>query len=127
MDASIDYSSQSQRTPVAQQYKMDLKKQLEEDLFIIGKIEVEDDGLLSYNDFDRLFRIIQKHATFRVANELECDAEMRLKFLQENGLHAAQNQTYREMALKSIRREELVYMELSQDVCEAVGLDYDVF
>ena len=98
---------------LAESYKMDLKTLLEEDLFIIGKIEVEEDGLLSYNDFDRLFRIIQKHATFRVANELECDSEKRLQFLRENGLHAAQNQEYRNMALRSIKREEGVYVELS--------------
>ena len=61
----------------------------------MGRIEVEDDGLLSYNDFDRLFRIIQKHATFRVANDLEMDLENRVQFLRKNGLHAAQNQEYR--------------------------------
>ena len=93
----------------------------------MGRIEVEDDGLLSYNDFDRLFRIIQKHATFRVAYDLEMDSKNRVEFLQKNGLHAAQNEEYRKMAMQAIRREETVYNELSAKVCEEIKLEYDIF
>lgn len=82
--------------------KQDAKEMLQEDLFIMGRIELEEDGLLSYNDFNRIFRIVQKHAQFRVVNELEMDAQKRIEFLEKNGLHAAQNQIYYDMALQSI-------------------------
>jgi hypothetical protein len=63
---------------------------LEEDLFILGRVE-EEDGTLSFNDFDRLFRIIQKHATLRLCDELEGDAKKRVDLLRNEGLVAAHN------------------------------------
>ena len=61
---------------------MDLEKLLTEDLFIIGSIEADEDNLLAYDDFDRMFRLIQKHATLRVCHELEVDAERRIEMLE---------------------------------------------
>ena len=68
---------------------------LREDLFIIGNIEPDEDDLLSFSDFDRMFRIIQKHATFRVCQELEADAEERIKLLDREGLLGGQSAQYR--------------------------------
>ena len=62
-------------------HRMD--KILEEDLYTIGYITPQDDtGLLSFDDFDRVFRIIQKHGELLwdvVHNELTLK---RLKVLQ---------------------------------------------
>ena len=57
---------QSERKSESSFKPIDLEKLLREDLFIIGNIEPDEDNLLSFSDFDRMFRIIQKHATFRV-------------------------------------------------------------
>ncbi len=52
----------------------------------MGKVEPDEEGLLAFNDFDRLFRIIQKHATFRICAELEADAEQRISLLKKGGI-----------------------------------------
>ena len=36
----------------------DFDKLLKEDLFLLGNIETDEEGLLDFNDFDRLFRVI---------------------------------------------------------------------
>jgi hypothetical protein len=52
----------------------EVEKILKEDLFIIGNIRpLVDQDLLSYDDFDRIYRIAQKHIRLRwniVYNEL---------------------------------------------------------
>ena len=48
-----------------------LQQQLNDDLFIIGIIKPSETGLLCFEDFDRIFRIIQKHATLRLDLLLE--------------------------------------------------------
>ena len=35
--------------------------QLKQDLFILGRIELDEDGQLSLEDWDRIFRIVNKH------------------------------------------------------------------
>lgn len=99
---------------------------LEEDLFIVGRIE-EEDGSLTFNDFDRLFRIIQKHATLRLCDELETDAKKRVDLLRNEGLVAAHNKQYRDLCIKSKEKEEQQYEELTQYICERVGVDWDAF
>ena len=46
---------------------MDYEELLKNDLFLLGYIQKDEDGLISFNDLDRLVRIIQKHAYLRVA------------------------------------------------------------
>ena len=48
---------------------------------IVAKPE-DDDELLSYEDFDRLSRVIQKHAILRIDLVLEQDIQRRLNVLK---------------------------------------------
>lgn len=41
------------------------KKVLKDDLFILGKIEPESNGLLSLEDWDRIYRIVNKQVALR--------------------------------------------------------------
>jgi len=50
---------------------MELEELLKNDIFLLGYILKDDDGLIQFNDLDRLVRIIQKHAFLRVAQTLE--------------------------------------------------------
>ena len=45
---------------------VDFDKLLEDDLFLLGYIEKDEDGLLTFNDMDRLQRIIEKHVFLRL-------------------------------------------------------------
>jgi hypothetical protein len=86
-----------------------LDKLLKNDLFIGGLIrprEYSDRYLLSYEDFDRVFRIIQKHAMLRLDLALEEGTEKRLNLLKGSGMYAGLNGEYRELVLKSYSHEE---------------------
>jgi hypothetical protein len=63
---------------------VDFDKLLEDDLFLQGYIEKDEDGLLTYNDMDRLFRLIQKHAFLRLIKTLEDLADKRQQCLNKN-------------------------------------------
>ena len=61
---------------------------------------MEDEELLSFEDFDRLSRVIQKHAILRIDLMLEQDVQKRLSVLQQHGLYGGFEEEYRELALK---------------------------
>ena len=63
---------------------MDYEELLKNDLFLLGYIHKDEDGLISFNDLDRLVRIIQKHAYLRVAQRLDDLAEERLEYIAKN-------------------------------------------
>jgi len=43
---------------------------LDNDLFILGKIILQDDGLLKFSDFDRIYRIVLKHASIKLEDQI---------------------------------------------------------
>lgn len=103
-----------------------LDKILKNDLFIAGLVrpkELTDRFLLSYEDFDRVFRLIQKHAMLRLDLLLEEATEKRLGLLRNSGMHAGLSEEYRRMVLESYNQEESVYEELAQRVCDAFEID----
>lgn len=64
---------------------IEYEKLLLNDLFIIGiirPIEHSDRYLLTYEDFDRVFRVINKHAILRLDLLLADDTEKRLNLLR---------------------------------------------
>jgi hypothetical protein len=99
----------------------ELDRLLEEDLFTIGIIRANDHtDLLSYEDFDRVYRIIQKHANLRLNIILEEESMKRL-----NLLHKQQNSNqiscftdeYRQLAVGAFKKEANVYDDLAQQIC----------
>lgn len=71
---------------------------LENDLFIAGLIrpqEYSDRYSLTYEDFDRIFRIIQKHAIHRLDLELEDETEKRLTLLKTSQIYVGLSEEYR--------------------------------
>ena len=81
-----------------------LDKILKNDLFIAGLVrpkELTDRFLLSYEDFDRVFRLIQKHAMLSLDLLLEEATEKRLGLLRNSGMHAGLSEEYRRMVLES--------------------------
>lgn len=87
---------------------MDFEELLKNDLFLIGYIQKDEDGLISFNDLDRLVRIIQKHAYLRVAQRLDDLAEERLMYIEKNhdAFFVGPTSEYRQMVLKSINAEQ---------------------
>jgi len=86
-----------------------LDKILNNDLFIVGLVrakEYTDRYLLSYEDFDRVFRIIQKHAMLRLDLLLEEGTEKRLNLLKNSGMYVGLSEEYRRMVLESYNHEE---------------------
>lgn len=80
---------------------------LKNDLFLLGYIHKDEDGLISFNDLDRLVRIIQKHAYLRVAQRLDDLAEERLEYIAKNpiAMFAGPSSEYRKMVMDSINAE----------------------
>lgn len=104
----------------------DLDAMLEEDLFILGNIHASDESL-SFNDFDRIFRIIQKHAIKRLIFQQEVDSQERVNLLRKHGLGAAHNKAYRDLCHKSKNTEEQVFEQLTKYVCQQVGIEQEAF
>jgi len=126
-EAMGSFESESDMAAKKERIKVDYDQMLKEDLFILGRIEEEEDGMLSFNDFDRLFRVIQKHATLRLIDELENDAQKRVSILKKEGLSAAYNKEYRDICLQSKRKEEETYENLTRSICYEVGIEWDAF
>jgi hypothetical protein len=86
---------------------VDFEELLKNDIFLLGYIEKDDDGLISFNDLDRLVRIIQKHAHLRVASKLDDLAEERLDYLDKNPeeMFGGPSKKYRELVTLSITAE----------------------
>ena len=82
----------------------EVEEVLSNDLFILGIIKpIDDNGLLSYHDFDRVYRIIQKHARFRwsiVFNELTLKRLIVLK--NDSVFHFSEE--YRNLILESLEQ-----------------------
>ena len=80
---------------------------LKNDLFLLGYITKDEDGLISFNDLDRLVRIIQKHAYLRVAQKLDELADSRLEYIAKNqiAMMAGPSSEYRKMVTESINTE----------------------
>ena len=105
-----------------------LETMLEDDLFIIGIIQPQDDGLLAFEDFDRTFRLIQKHALLRLDILLEEDTDKRLNLLRNYGSFGGGfNEDYREMVIDSLNKEEKVYQDLTLQVCHQLEIDLQCF
>jgi hypothetical protein len=106
-----------------------LDKILFNDLFIAGTVrpkEHTDTYLLSYEDFDRVFRIIQKHAILRLDLLLEEGTEKRLNLLRNSGMYVGLSEEYRRMVLESYDQEESVYEDLAQRVCDHFEIDLQI-
>jgi len=95
---------------------------------VLGLINTQEDtGLLSYEDFDRLFRIIQKHATLRLDMMMQEETARRLNLLKQQGMFGGFSEDYRQMVLTSVQKEEEVYQELTEYICSHLNLDIQVF
>lgn len=103
----------------SQQREEELNRSLEQDIFIMGIINPNEDGLLNFEDFDRLIRIIQKHAFIRLDIILEEDSEKRLNILREQGQFGhGYGEEYRQMVINSLKKEDTIYTEIARYVCE---------
>lgn len=85
---------------------------LEKDLFILGIIKpllTEDDRyLLCFEDFDRVFRIVQKHAIMRLDIYLERETEKRCNLLKNPDCNVSfgdLSEEYKKMALSAQQLE----------------------
>lgn len=108
---------------------VDYEELLINDLFLLGYIDKDDDGLISFYDLDRLVRIIQKHAYLRVAQRLDDLAEERLSYIEKNRMHmyGGPPTEYRKMVLESINAEQEQYSQICDRICNVFEIDHACF
>ena len=89
----------------------ELDSLLEKDLFVLGIIKpllTDDDRyLLCFEDFDRVFRIVQKHAIMRLDIYLERETEKRCNLLKNPDANnfGDLSEEYKKMALSAQQLE----------------------
>ena len=84
-------------------------------MFILGLIRPQETTqLLSYEDFDKLYRVIQKHASLRLELMMQDQRKKRLNLLETQGISGGFSEEYREMVLGSCEKEEEIYQELTE-------------
>ena len=108
-----------------------LDKMLENDLFITGLIKLREQSngelQLSYEDFDRIARIIMKHGFLRVDLMLEEASFKRLELLKKQGAHASLSEDYRQLVLDSYNKEQEVFDDVSERVLSHLNIDQQVY
>ena len=109
----------------------ELQKQLEADLFILGRIAVDEEGLLPFEDWDRIFRIVNKHVLLQSEVLLAQDCRARVELLKSHHRGTLPikdswrsrwyTDKYREIALNSFNRQAELEQQLLHQVCEKLG------
>ena len=58
---------------------------------------------------------------------LEEEKQKRLTLLRDQGMYGGFSEEYRQMVLGSVQIEEMVYQQLTEYVCDYLGLDTQIF
>ena len=100
-------------------------------------LNVGEQTLLTYEDFDRLYRIIQKHVYLRLDILLLQETEIRVKILREQltpkdylpEKKFTMTEEYREIAIEFIEKDynSKINSQMTDKICEQVGITSQVF
>ena len=97
---------------------------------IIKPLLTDDDRyLLCFEDFDRVFRIVQKHAIMRLEIYLERETEKRCNLLKspDTNNFGDLSEEYKKMALSAQQLEIQVYETVMQTICDRTSIDKQLF
>ena len=105
---------------------------LEQDLFLVGGILPEEQSeCLSLEDWDRIFRIVNKHVLLQSEFIVGQNMQMRLEILKQDrrqsGKETEYSDTYRALAVQTAESKEALEEKILKHVCDHLNLDISIY
>ena len=87
-----------------------------------GQVEKDANGMVKFEDFLKIFRLVTKHSKLQIANFKSKNNEKRREFLKEGD-----DDSYRECIKTQIQQEETIYQEVATEVLNYLDIEEQEF
>jgi hypothetical protein len=96
--------------------------ELANDLTELGQLQKDANGMVKFDDFLKIFRLVTKHSKKKISAFKVTNNEKRRKFLKEGN-----EEEYRECIKKQVQQEEAIYQEVATEVLTALDIEEQEF
>lgn len=96
--------------------------ELTHDLEALGQLQKDANGMVKFDDFLKIFRLVTKHSKKKISAFKTTNNDKRRKFLKEGN-----DEGYRECIKKQITQEEAIYQEIASEVLTHLDIEEQEF
>ena len=96
--------------------------ELNSELQEFGTVEKDGSGMVKFDDFLKIFKLVTKHSKLKISKSKKDSNEKRRKFLEEGD-----DESYRECIKTQIQNEETIYQEVATEVLGYLGIEEQEF
>lgn len=100
----------------------DSSAELTHDLEALGQLQKDANGMVKFDDFLKIFRLVTKHSKKKISAFKTMNNDKRRKFLKEGN-----DEGYRECIKKQITQEEAIYQEIASEVLTHLDIEEQEF
>ena len=97
-------------------------EELHNDITALGQLQKDANGMVRFDDFLKIFRLVTKHSKKKISAFKVSNNEKRRKFLKEGN-----EEEYRECIKKQVTQEEAIYQEVASEVLGGLDIEEQEF
>lgn len=96
--------------------------ELQNELNEFGAVEKDASGMVKFDDFLKIFKLVTKHSKLQITKSKKANNEKRRQYLKEGD-----EENYKECIKSQISQEETIYQEVATEVLSYLGIEEQEF